>query len=487
MKDQTFLAKNFQEIFDLENRKGNDIEQKFKGSFSESITLRQEIRTVNQNIHREKDQLKKDLLREQRKELKATRDEKILDSLETISANINKSNFKINLILGGIYGKQSYCLENTLENYFLSKQIQKNILKSYKIRQSSRYEILSQLINLLKDGFPKIIIRTDIESFYERIPQKNITTKIKEDNLLSLKTQKFINEILKGYNSITLQTTEYKGVPRGVGISAYLAELFMRAVDNKIKEIPDLIFYARYVDDIIAVFTPQKQERGLPDKYKNEIKAIIEENGLTLNEEKTGKYNLFHNLESIEIGKPKSKPIEFLGYKIGSICETIEKDGKPINCYNLSIEMSDHKLDKYKSKIKLAYDDFKKKKNHDRKRAFKILLARLDYLTSNTRLKNNKSKVFVGIYYSTPFLLNCKSLEDLNRSSQWRINRFGFTNEEKEKLRKCNFEEGFNKKTFKPIRLVNKTYKNHNGQHIFPTNKGILQFGLSGLTKLWKL
>lgn len=486
MRDQTFLAKNFQEIFDTENRKGNDIEQKFKGSFSESITLRQEIRTVNQNIRKEKDKLKKDALREDRKELKATRNEKILESLETISANVNKSNFKINLILGGIYGKQSYCLENTVENFFLSKQIQKNILKTYKIRLSSRYEILSQLVNLLKDGFPKIIIRTDIKSFYEKIPQKNITNKIREDNLLSLKTQKFINEVLKGYNSITSQIKEYKGIPRGVGISAYLAEIFMRTVDNKIKEIPDLIFYARYVDDIIAVFTPQKKEKGLPDKYKDEINTIIEEKGLILNTNKTVKINLFHTLEAIAFGKPKSKPIEFLGYKIGSIYKTIEKNEKTTICYNLSIEMSDHKLDKYKSKIKLAYDDFKKKKNHDRKRAFKILLARLDYLTSNTRLRNNKSKVFVGIYYSTPFLLNCTSLEKLNKSSQWRINRFGFTNEEKEKLLKCNFEEGFNKKTFKQLPLVNKTYKNHNGQKTFPINNGILQFGLSELTKIWK-
>ena len=486
MKDQTFLAKNFQEIFDTENRKGNDIEQKFKGSFSESITLRQEIRTVNQNIRKEKDKLKKDALRENRKELKVTRDEKIIESLVKISANINKSNFKTNLILGGIYGKQSYCLENTVENFFLSKQIQKNILKTYKIRLSSRYEILSQLVNLLKDGFPKIIIRTDIKSFYEKIPQENITNKIKEDNLLSLKTQKFINEILKGYNSITSQTTEYKGVPRGVGISAYLSELFMRTVDNKIKEIPDLIFYARYVDDIIAVFTPQKEEKGLPNKYEEEIQRIIEENGLELNKRKTAKIDLLHSLKAIEINQPKSKPIVFLGYKIGSIYETIEKDGKTINCYKLSIEMSDHKLNRYKSKIKLAYDDFKKKKNHDRKRAFKILLARLDYLTSNTRLKNNKSKVFVGIYYSTPFLLNCKSLETLNKSSQWRINRFGFTNEEKEKLLECNFEEGFERKIFKPLPLVNKTYKNHNGQQTYPINNGILQFGLSELTKIWK-
>ena len=127
------------------------------------------------------------------------------------------------------------------------------------------------LKNLLEDGFPKLIIRTDIKSFYESIPQKDILQKIKDDNLLSIKTQKFIGEILNGYNVATCQTEDFKGVPRGVGVSAYLSELYMRAVDNKIKELPDLIFYARYVDDIIAVFTPQKEEKELLIKYKTRI------------------------------------------------------------------------------------------------------------------------------------------------------------------------------------------------------------------------
>ena len=137
-------------------------------------------------------------------------------------------------------------------------------------------------------------------------------------------------------------------------------------------------------------------------------------------------------------------------------------------------------------KIKLAYDDFEKKKNHDKQRAFKLLLARMDYLSTNTKLRNNKSRVFVGIYYSNPFLINCDSLAQLNRSNQWRVSRLGFTSNEKEKLVNCNFEEGFNKRTFKQLPLVKKIYKNHNGKVRYASNKGILQFGLSEITKIWK-
>ena len=490
MKEQIFSAKNFQEIFDTENRKGNDIEQRFKALFSESIEIRKKIKTITQRINKERDKIHKSELKEEKKELKRIREESISKILEKIAENVNKPDFSINISNGGIYGKPSYKLENKIENIFLSKQLQQNIYRKYKIRQSSRFEILSLFKNLLEDGFPKYVIRTDIKCFYETITQREVLQKIKEDNLLSLKTQRFVGEILNGYNIITSQTEGFKGVPRGVGISAYLSELYMRSIDNKIKELPDLIFYARYVDDIIAVFTPPKQEKCLLKKYKTGIYSIIEESYLSINEEKTNLIDLFQDLRHINLKDNRCKPIVFLGYTIGS--KVVQKqnennsNGTPIDEYALSIEMSERKLERYKLKIKLAYSDFEKKKKHDRQRAFKLLLARIDYLSSNTKLRNNKSRVFVGIYYSNPLLMNCDSLAQLNRSHKWRVFRLGFSSNEKEQLLKCNFEDGFHKRTFRQLPLVNKIYKNHNGKANQVNNKGILQFGISEITKIWK-
>jgi hypothetical protein len=203
MKEQIFSAKNFQEIFDSENRKGNDIELRFKDSFSESIELRKKIKTLSQKIKKEHDKIRKSDLQEERKEVKKNREECIFKVLEQVSDNINKPGYSLNISEGRVYGKTSYHLENTLENLLLSKQLQQNIHRKYKIRHSSRFEILSLLINLLEDGFPKLIIRTDIKNFYESIPQNEVLKKIKDDNLLSLKTQKFIGEILNGYNIAT--------------------------------------------------------------------------------------------------------------------------------------------------------------------------------------------------------------------------------------------------------------------------------------------
>ena len=143
--------------------------------------------------------------------------------LDEIADGIN--NHVINLDLGEVYGKQSYKFENNAQNFFISKKIQDNINKTYHVKQASRYAILSELINHLEDNFPKYVIRTDIKTFMNQFLKK-ILDKINNDYLLSIK-QKFIQQIFTSYNTLTGQTNPEtaKGVPRGVGISAYLSEL----------------------------------------------------------------------------------------------------------------------------------------------------------------------------------------------------------------------------------------------------------------------
>ena len=269
MLDQSFSLKSFREIFDIENRKGNNIEKRFKNDFSESKKKVIKLIKINDKIREEKDLDKKKNLYVQRKAIKKERNEIIEQKLEEISNQINQHCIKI--LNGKDYGGQSYKLEDNVCNFFISKKIQKNIRETYKVRQSSRYAILSQLINLLEDNCPKYVIRTDIKNFYESIPQKILLEKINNDYLLSIKTKKFINQIFESYNKLTGQTDADTaiGVPRGIGISAYLSELFMRNVDNQIQELDDIIYYARYVDDIIAIFVPQsKREKNFNYKKK---------------------------------------------------------------------------------------------------------------------------------------------------------------------------------------------------------------------------
>lgn len=107
-------------------------------------------------------------------------------------------------------------MENNVCNFFISKKLQESIRRIYKIKQASRYAILSEIINILEDKSPKYVIRTDIKGFYESIPQKKLLDKLNNDYLLSARSKKFIQQILEEYNKLTCQSDSdtAKGVPR---------------------------------------------------------------------------------------------------------------------------------------------------------------------------------------------------------------------------------------------------------------------------------
>ena len=159
------------------------------------------------------------------------------------------------------------------------------------------------------------------------------------------------------------------------------------------------------------------------------------------------------------------KTIQYLGYEIGST------DKK------LVIELSERKIKKYFDRIKLSFENFSNKKHHNRKKEFKLLSARIKYLTSNTKLRNNKDRVFVGIYYSNTFLNSDESLKKLQAELEKNINQAELTDKQKQKIKAYSFIDGFKKRTFQVLPLKNKIYKNHNR---------ILQFGITEITSIWK-
>ena len=90
--------------------------------------------------------------------------------------------------------------------------------------------------------------------------------------------------------------------------------------------------------------------------------------------------------------------------------------------------------------------------------------------------------MFVGIYYSNPFLNSDKSLEKMEKRLNWYIARAKLTNKEKQEIKAYSFIDGFKKKTFQVLPLKNKIYKNHNREIRDiqnENNNGILQFGIT--------
>lgn len=483
MLDQSFSYENFRILIDVENRKGRYLEDKIffdSDIFIKSreisdliIDKNKEIRTETfrvKSIHNfeDRDYTLLDKLNKEKEELKKEREKVLEEILIEIASKTDVEDYDLKIQKGQVkWGSQLYEIIHNPENYFVIKQLQRNIFKTFKVKQASRKIIIDHLRLLLDDGFPKIIIRTDIKKFYESIPHKELLEKIEENSLLSFPSKKIIRSVLNQYwklliaDGVKSVNDERMGIPRGIGFSAYLSELYLRDFDNKIKAIENVTYYSRYVDDIIIILTPSHRNELKEKSFnKNDLKKILfGTSKLEINTNKTQIINLTKNNEERKINQ--SYLITYLGY-IFKISFT--KKGDKFSKDKLQIYMSDEKLQRFKNKIDAAFSDYDTlivKYATEKNATERMLLKRIKFLTNNHQLFRRKSNVFIGIYFSNEFLTEFFSdLIDLDEYLKAKIIALpGSTNNKLiDKLNKYSFIDGFKKKTI--VRFNTDSFKN---------------------------
>ena len=433
MLNQLFSEENFRKILDYENRKGRYLEGRFfpesrqiteelKECTAEIKNLKRQMRTLGPDTQEaEKLKRKIDELGDSRKVLREEKEKSLTDRLEKISYEINKKNFSVGLREITVKGKTAYACSDDAAAYFALKQLQLNIRRLYKVKQGNRNNIICQLREVLNNSFPKFLLRTDIKNFFESIPRDKLVKKLEEDPLLTTSSKKIIKQILRKYGNLSGRK---EGIPRGVGISAYLAELFMRDFDEKILSRPDVIFYARYVDDIVVVFSPGTNSDA--ESVKEELLGYMRELGLSENQEKT---------KLIDMTSGGNRSFQYLGYRISL------KKGK------VSLSLSRNRVRKYEKRIELSFSKYKSGAATNEKQARKILVKRIRFLTGNTRLLNNKRNILVGVYFSNRLLSCLRELAGLDRFLENEImkipNRYV-----RSRLLEMSFVEGFRQKRF---------------------------------------
>lgn len=381
MLNQSFSADNFRKIFDYQNRKGINLESKFFPDV-ERITAKLKTNKVSlKDLRKQKSSLSPEVYEDKLNNLKRIKTEltdekelKLTNALKVISNDINSTGLSLSLTKKNNSGKYLYVLTKSATVYFSLKQVQYNIKRLYQVKQSNRNEIISQLKVILDDTYPKIVVRADIKNFYESISHVNLFNQLNKESLLTLSSKKIIKEILRNYTELS---GSHRGLPRGVGISAYLSEIYLKNLDDNIKSHPDILYYARYVDDIIAIFTPDPVvDTG---SYLTLITSELDKLELSLNEEKT---------DSFDLTEPKNISMYYLGYDFS------------FGSTNLKISPSRKRISRYKKRLQITFDLYHKEKKLNEKQARLAFVKRLRFLTGNTRLRNNKRNALVGVYFS---------------------------------------------------------------------------------------
>ena len=428
--DQMFTADNFRRIFDSENRKGSNLGKRFFPSLEphtkaildkkyEIKAHRSLIGTLTQQVF----SAKLEALRTELKVLKSAKSQQITTELELVSLKARKPSYKIALTQKiGPKGKPVFCIDGSPETFFVIKQLQYNIRKIYGLKQSNRHELASQLRNTVATSFPLEVVRTDVSSFYESIDRHRLLERLEEDQLLSSSSKKYIKQILSSYGNVTGTAN---GIPRGVGISAYLAEFYMRPIDREIRAIRGIILYCRYVDDIAAIFA-RPHEGEVISSYETAVATIISNHGLSHNAQKTTSFTL---------GETQQNEFEYLGYHF------LLDHGQ---CH---LQLSQSKIKKFENRINAAFDEYERQSSVNSRRAYRELVSRIKFLTGNTRLVNSKSTAVTGTYYNNPMVTDTSSFNVLDTLLKKRINAVKRPNLRK-RLKKYKFGEGFLQRQF---------------------------------------
>jgi hypothetical protein len=428
MLDQSFSVEVLRKIYDLENRKGHYLEDKYfkeliphtekSKLLRDAFLLKCKVRMSNEQFRIERE----NFLSERRK-IVAVKDELLTASLTKIGDDLGSGRFQFSLEAIKGNGKQLYKLSDDVKSFFLLKHAQYNINKLYKIKHSSRVDILKQLKAILNDKMPKYVIKTDIKEFYESLPTDRLLAKLSKDNLLSFTTKLFISKVIKEYKGLSKAND---GIPRGVGISAYLAEIYLREFDKKILQMDCVTFYGRYVDDIVLVMTPGYKGHQLD--VDEVIAQVFKECGLIQNKDKTVKID-----HSVKLARAS---LDFLGYRI------------TFGAGNVVFDLSRAKIERYKKRIDIALHAYAHLAKINEKKARKDLVKRIRYLSGNTRLTNNKSHVSVGIHCSNSLLTNSRSIMYIQKYFDQKVSSSSFSSALIQRLLKYSFLDGFEKKTF---------------------------------------
>lgn len=317
--------------------------------------------------------------RRYKKNIKADRSALLNDAL--LAAFSPTTSFSSGVFLSTIKGKVCHSIKD-YSKVLIIRAITDYLQRIFGVKSPNRDRIVRGVIETLCDSTPMYIIKKDIKSFYESIEILPLDELIFKRNLLPFYTKKLLRDFFSYFCNSSA------GIPRGLGLSAVLAEIFLLEFDKKIAFSNGVYKYFRYVDDILIFCTTESDLK----KIEADLNTYLP-TGLTFNTEKSTPPI---RLESKSKKVFTEESIEYLGYEFKFKDSISQKKPRSVD-----VSIATKKIKKTKTRIVLSIKNFSK--NHDEQ----LLLDRIQFISSNylVRRKGNekiqRSKfVKSGIFYN---------------------------------------------------------------------------------------
>ncbi len=439
MTTPPYTLQSFVRLAESDNRRGNDLSRQDRGVRRATRQLSNRRKQYLRDVPRyptgstARAQLR-ETYREDRGKLRKARDEAVEDALQTALSKFDKhveeDSFELQLARGSVVkGKQTYKISRDLSITFPAKEAGKQLHHLSHVDHQSRNSIIRALQSALERPYPHAILKTDIKNFFESIPHDNLKTIITQAGLDSL-SYSIVTTLLDEYNQLTNSAS---GLPRGVGLSSHLAESYLTDFDISIKSRPGVIFYARYVDDLIMVL----EDESILTTLKQHIKTELADKGLQINKRKT------LEIVSDEHGNyPTGTTVNYLGYQFKRANNT------------LATGLTQQRRARRENRLKIAFKawlESKPSQIHPNHGHNGLLLNRVRYLAGNTKLLNSKANVAIGLYFSNSSLdREAEELKELDKLLRTLVilHRSKMTQKLHKRLKAISFVDMFSERTF---------------------------------------
>jgi retron-type reverse transcriptase len=168
--------------------------------------------------------------------------------------------------------------------------LHEDLIKSYnnegiKLKTRSPLTVVKEFREALQLYPDPIVVRTDIEKFYDSTPRQYVVDKAIQNlkNPISVELlSKWSKNIIARPLFVAGKLSDYQveGLPQGLSISASLSEILGNEIDNR---LADRFIFFRYVDDI-AIVCP---DRKSAEAALRSSAIMLKELGLSLSESKT--------------------------------------------------------------------------------------------------------------------------------------------------------------------------------------------------------
>lgn len=407
MFDQSFSAKNIEVVFNTENRKGHIDYSRMPQAYIDLVAdirvLQTEMKAYNKKKKSEwNDAIKADYDLDKRlmNQLQKEKQEVLQSAFETLEQQINNHRFSFTVNVSEYDGKQYFSINNDgiWAQFYAMKILQRNLVHLFNVEMVNRHSVMTNLKLLLNTKTPLYIIRTDIRGFFESIPQERLLRLIDRNSLLGTKSKGMVKKVLKEYEKIKDKgrVPAGRGVPRGIAISSPLSEIYMDRLDKVIRDRREVVFYARYVDDIFIILSSLGDAMNLKDYYQGLVE-FFSRYGLTLQPDGSAKCKLTDKF-SKDSGGTLNEDFTYLGYHL-----FLEKDKKKKELRTI-FGLSDHRKQTLKERIDHCFDHFADLVKVKPIQARHDLMDGLNIISGNTRLSKAKSGVKIGFFYNNDLL-----------------------------------------------------------------------------------